>query len=551
MPKFSVSAGHPTAAEIAAEVLRDGGNAVDAGVAACIALTVLQAEQVQLGGIAPMMLRMAGEVHVLDGVGRWPAAADAAQFRQLHRGRIPQGILRSVVPGAPAAWVAALTRWGTRGLAQLAAPAARLAAEGFAVPVEMATVVGGLLRFFAAWPENRRIWFTDGQPPRAGQRIRFPGLAATLQALIEADRAGAARGGRLAGLQAAEALFYRGEIAAQMADHVAAEGGWLTRADLARHRCRIEAPVAARALGGTLFTCGPWSQGPALALALRIHAAWGLRSDAELHGLTAALDLALADREAFFGDPDFVDVPLEALLSDASVAARAALIDPDRAFARLPPASNGHAPEATPAAEEEIARDTSVVAVIDGAGDAFAATPSDAAADGPAVPGLGFVISTRGSQSRTEPGHPAALAPGKRPRVTACPVMHLSDSGRLLAGGGPGGDRQLLAMAQVLARHLGRGEPLPQAIAAPRVFSQSAPQSSTPHLAMPGRLQVEEGCDPALVAALAAKGYRVVPVVPGGLGSASLCLVASGPGGLEAHGDPRRASGQIVAELWP
>jgi gamma-glutamyltranspeptidase/glutathione hydrolase len=552
---FCVSAAHPIAAELAADVLRDGGNAVDAGVAACIALCVLHCEQVQLGGIAPMMLRMAdeGRVHVLDGVGRWPARTDPELFRSQYRSRIPFGILRSVVPAAPAAWIMALRRFGTRGLAELAAPAARLAAEGFAVPAEMATLVGGMARYFAAFEGNRNIWMPGGKAPVPGEMIRFPDLAETLRALIEADRAGAARGGRMAGLDAAEALFYRGEIAERMLRHVADEGGWIEANDLAAHRCRVEAPVAAAVPGGTLFTCGPWSQGPTLALALRIHASWRARhgrldGTSDLHALTCALDLAMADREAWFGDPDFVDVPLAALLSDAQVARRAEMIDPDRAFGRLPPASADA--ERWPGSDEidHATCDTSIAAVVDGAGNVFAATPSDGAADGPVVPGLGFVISTRGSQSHSEAGHPAVAAPGRRPRVTACPMMHIGPDGRILAGGGPGGDRQLAAMAQVLLWHLGRGEPLERALAAPRVFSQSAPASTSPHFFVAGRLEVEEAFDPAGVAELAARGHKIQPMARTDVNTASVCLVATGPAGLEAVGDPRLTSGQIVEQ---
>jgi len=343
-----------------------------------------------------------------------------------------------------------------------------------------------------------------------------------------------------------------------MLRHVADEGGWIEADDLAAHRCRVEEPVTAHVLGGTLFTCGPWSQGPALALALRIHAAWRTRhgrqdETADLHALTCALDLALADREAWFGDPDFVQVPLAALLSDEQVARRAALIDPDRAFGQLPPASAAglSSPGSWPgsADSDHATCDTSVAAVVDGAGNVFAATPSDGAADGPVVPGLGFVISTRGCQSYCEAGHPAAAAPGRRPRVTACPMLHIGQDGRILAGGGPGSDRQLQAMAQVMLRHLGRGEPLERAVAAPRVFSQSAPASTSPHFVAPGRLQVEEDFDPSALAALAARGHKIVPVARTGVNTASVCLVATGPAGLEATGDPRHASGQIIGQI--
>lgn len=174
------------------------------------------------------------------------------------------------------------------------------------------------------------------------------------------------------------------------------------------------------------------------------------------------LNLALADPEAFCGDPDFTDVAMDALLSPQNALTRAALIRPDAAFGKLPRPSL-LVPSALPSAVGDTSDGptlhTSVVAIVDRAGNVFAATPSDQAADAPAVPGPGFVISTRGAQSHVQQGHPACVAPGKRPRVTACPMLHLSRDGRVIARGGPGGDRQLQAMAQVLEAHLAGAAP--------------------------------------------------------------------------------------------
>lgn len=231
-------------------------------------------------------------------------------------------------------------------------------------------------------------------------------------------------------------------------------------------------------------------------------------------------------------------------MSDASVAARARQIGPARAWGVLPPASGALVPQVGEAA----ALDISVVAVADRAGNVFAATPRDGAADGPAVPGPGFVISTRGSQSHAEEGHPAAAAPGRRPGATACPMLRVGPDGRTLAAGGPGGYRQLIATAHVLMRHLHRGLPPDRALAPPRVFSQTAPQSASPHLAAPGRLQVEDGCGPVAVAGMAARVYRVGPAPMSGLGTASVWLMATGGSAPEPVGDPRRDSGQILGD---
>jgi gamma-glutamyltranspeptidase/glutathione hydrolase len=551
--RFAISAGHETAAEIAEAILAAGGNAVDAGVAACIALCVLHAEQVQLGGIAPMVLRMArdGQVRVIDGVGRWPANADPAHFEAAHRGRIPMGILRTVVPGAPDAWITALARFGTKSFAEVAEPARQLAVGGFAVHDDLVDTVDLYAKYFRLFPENARLWMPENQPPERGGVMRYPDLARTLERLIAAERDHAHRG-REAGLRAVRDEFYLGAIAEEMVRHVASHKGWLTMADLAAHAARIELPSSAQVFGGRLFTCGPWSQGPALTQTLMIYeallAARGRGNQTnEAHRMTEALNLALADREAFYGDPDFVDVPLEALLSLELAETRAAMIRDDAAFGSLPPPSlmrqqSLHTPQGDELAGPLL--DTSVVAIVDGDGNVFAATPSDGAADGPAVPGLGFVISTRGAQSRVERGHPACVAPGKRPRVTACPMLYLSADGRVIAGGGPGGDRQLQAMAQVLARHLAGGQSLADATAAPRVFTQSAPISTSPHVVFPGWVMVEREMPDAEVEALASRGHRVVRVAAQGVLSPSVCLVEAGSAGYNAFGDFRRHGGQ-------
>ncbi len=553
-----VSAGHADAARIAADVLESGGNAVDAGVAATIALCVLHSEQVQIGGVAPMLVRMArdGATHAIEGAGRWPAATDRGHFERAHRGRIPHGILRSVVPAAPDAWITALQRFGTRGFAELAGPAMALAADGFAVHDDLVACTAQFERHYRRYPENTRIWLPRGALPRPGEWFRQPELAATLTRLIDADRSAAARAGREAGLAAVGELFYRGAIAEAMVRHVESLGGWLAHPDLARHRTPVRPATAAAVAGGKLHTCGFWSQGPALSQALQIleEAGAGVADPAEpafAHLVIEALKLALADREAYYGDADFIAVPGERLLARSYAAERAARIDADVATAALPAAGDGAEPAASPpgprspASARGASVDTSVVAVIDADGNAFAATPSDSSFDAPAVPGLGFVISTRGAQSYVDPARPAVLGPGRRPRVSACPMLFEGADGRLIAGGGPGGDFQLQAMAQVLARHLLHGRGLDEAVRAPRVFTHSAPASSEPHLAFPGHVLVEDGAPAGVLEGLLQRGHKAVHDRLHGSARPSVCLVTASADGTrgESIGDPRRAGG--------
>ncbi len=553
----AVSSGHPTAAEIARDVLEAGGNAVDAGVAASIALTVLKSEQVQLGGVAVMLIYAAAEdrTHVVEGAGRWPAATDPCVFETRYRGRVPRGILRSVVPAAPDAWIAALSRFGTKRFAELAEPARRLAEVGFPAHADLAACSAQFARAFSRYPENAGIWLSNGEPIREGAAFRQPGLARALDTLIEADRAGCAAGGREAGLQAVRSEFYRGSLARRMIDHVSSEGGWLSLEDLAAHVTPVVEATRARLSCGELYLCGPWSQGPALAQALQIvgYAVADGRAGSEadfLHTLLEAMKLALADREAFYGDPDFVDCNVDALLSPEHARERARLIDPERAMPGLPEAAEPPVAISRPPSHRFSTPDTSYALVCDRHGNLFACTPSDASHEAPAVPGLGFVISTRGGQSHAAHEHPACVAPGKRPRVTACPFAFRSAAGDWIIGGGPGADLQLQAAVQVLARHLFRGETLERALAAPRVFTQSVPGSNDPHYCFPGQILVEEEAEQAIVDELSCRGHNAVRGPTQGIARPSLGLVDTRRGrSPQAYGDPRRPGGTFAGRL--
>ena len=560
---YAISVGHDIAAGIAADVLEAGGNAIDAGVAASIALTVLHSEQVQFGGVAPILVYIAEENRYfsIEGAGRWPARANPEYFEEKHRGRIPQGILRTVVPAAPDAWLTALSRFGTMSFAELAAPAQTLAAHGFPAHEDLVSCSTQFERYYRRISDdNARIWLPNDTPVAAGQNFRLPDLANTLGILINVDRAAVAKSGREAGLQAVRDAFYKGDIAQTMIRHVKTHDGWLSHADLAAHHTPVVEAASVPVFGGSLYTPGSWTQGPALSQALQILEAGGIADNAHqsvdaCHMMIEALKLALVDREAYYGDPDFVDVPLDILLSPDYAASRASMISMKSAIHPLPaagempkrPVPKPVSPNET--SERAMTLDTSIAAVIDGAGNIFASTPSDPSFDGPVVPELGFVISTRGAQSYTAADHPARLQAGKRPRVSAYPLIYKNADGRHIAGGGPGADLQLQAMAQVLVHHLAHDLSLSEATSAPRVFTHSVPASTEPHLSFAGKVVVEEEIPEATLAALSALGHKAVHGKAGGIAQPSICLVAGHPDGtLEAVGDSRRASGQRVKQ---
>lgn len=562
--RHMVAAGHHLAAQAGLQVLVAGGNAIDAGCAAGIALGVLQSEYVGFGGVAPIMVHIAGtgETHTVSGLGWWPRAARAAWFRERHGGRIPAGIHRTVIPAAPDAWITALARWGTMGWADVASAALRFADEGFAMTVLSARLIAENADGYRRWPQNAAIWLPGGRAPLPGEIFRNAELAATIRFMADEERAAIGRGGdRQAGLAAARDAFYRGDIAARMAAFHRDEGGWVTREDLAAFRSAIAPATLTRFRELEVLSCGPWCQGPALPQMLNLLdgidlAALGHNSPAYLHVLVEAMKLCFADRHVWIADPDFVRVPLAGLLSPDYAARRRRLIDPERAHPGMPEAGTAaelgadHQPGAAlvphhgPYRDEAL--DTSYACVVDRWGNAVSATPSDGSFSGPAVPGLGFVPSSRGAQSWTDPSHPAVLAPGKRPRLTPNPAMlRRPDGSWIMPFGSPGNDVQAQAMLQVVLNHVVWDMPPQDATEAPRVATVSYPRSSEPHDYHPGRINLERRFDDATAEALAAKGH-----VPGwwegwDYRAGAVCLVSADRqrGIMEGGADPRRPTG--------
>jgi gamma-glutamyltranspeptidase/glutathione hydrolase len=353
-----------------------------------------------------------------------------------------------------------------------------------------------------------------------------------------------------------------GDIAQRIAAFHREQGGLLTGADLAGFRTPVERSLAVRFGDYEVHGCGPWCQGPALLQALALLAPLDLaraghNTAAYLHTVTEALKLAFADREAFYGDPDFVDVPMAELLQPDYARERAALIDPGRAWpempppgdpvrrARCPPGREDARPAATaPRGMPGDEGGTSYVCVVDRHGNAFSATPSDVSFDTPVVPGTGLAVSSRGSQSRVDPGHPAGLAPGKRPRLTPNPALVLRQGRLFMPFGTPGGDVQCQAMLQVFLNVTLFGMDPQRAVEAPRVATFSFPSSNAPYPYAPGRLSVEEGIDPGVAAELARRGHDVAWWPPWVWKAGAVCGIVVDPetGVMSAGADPRRES---------
>ncbi|PZW50408.1 gamma-glutamyltransferase 2 [Humitalea rosea] len=512
--RHAVSAGHYLAASAGLAILEAGGNAVDAGCAAGLALGVLQPDLVNVAGVAPILIRMAdGTTETIAGLGHWPASIPPDHFMRNHAGKMPPGVQRTVVPAAPDAWITALERHGTMGFAEIAEPAIRFAAEGFFVYPLLAESLAGHAAEYARWPQNAAIYLPGGAPPPVGSRFVQTDLAAMLTHMADVARAA---GGRLEGLAAAHAAFYRGDIAARIVDFIQAEGGFLSRSDMAGFHSRIEPVVSRRWRGHEVMVCGPWCQGPTLLEALLLMERAGFHGMAHnsadyLHLMAECLKAAMADREHHFADPAIFDVPIERLLSEEHIAARVALFDQERAHPGVPEPLFGPdlAPRVTGAGHPTVEPDTSYVAVVDRWGNAFSATPSDGSWNAPVVPGLGIVASCRGTQSRPDPLHPSGVGPGRRPRLTPNPALVVTRDGGVMPFGTPGGDVQIQAMLQVLLNRFHFGMDLQTAIEAPRIASYATPSSFAPYESYPRRLAVEGLVPETVRHALAARGHDI------------------------------------------
>jgi gamma-glutamyltranspeptidase/glutathione hydrolase len=439
------------------------------------------------------------------------------------------------VPAAVDAWLTTLRLHGTLSAAEVLAPAIELAERGFPADYFIRKNLCDAAVMLRGFPATRAIFLPEGEVPGEGVPIRQPELAATLRLLAHAEaRAG---GSREAGIQAARDAFYKGEIAARIDRFSREIGAFLRAEDLHGFAVRDEAPVSVTYRGRHVLACGPWCQGPALLQMLAILDGMDLAAmDAAdaTHAMVEATKLALGDRNRFYGDPDFVAVPLERLLSAGHAAAHRARIDMRRA--------------ADPVADapllERTSPDTTYVCVVDGAGNAFSATPSDSTMLlTPMVPELGFAPSDRGLQASLDPADPNGIVPGKRPRLTPSPAILLDEDG-VMPCGTPGGDVQTQAMLQVLVGHLDRGLDLQAAVEAPRWASYAIPATEDPHAYRPRALKLEAAAPAGLAEELTRRGHVVEPWPARAALAGGVCAVRHdfATGIVRGAADPRRMS---------
>jgi gamma-glutamyltranspeptidase/glutathione hydrolase len=503
---YMVSAGHPIVAQIMCAVLDAGGTAIDAGVAGGIASNVVQVDMCNLGGIAPILLKRAGDPTVwsISGVGPWGREVTLERFRARYGDDIPLGSGACVVPAALGAWVTALQRFGTRSFAELARPSIAYAADGLPLDHRTAIALGIMGRSFSAWESSRSIYWWRGRPPRTGEILRQPDLARSLAGLAAAERGAASRE---EGLERVRAAFYEGEYAELLVRFNRQTGGWLDLHDLAGFRCEVEPAPCVEFGGWHVHASGLFSQGPVMLQALGILdgvdlAGMGAGSADALHWTIEALKLGFLDRERFGCDPRFAPVPVEALLDRGHLARLRGLVRPDRAVDAIPPTLRPGRPRS----------DTTYLCAIDRHGNVFSAMPSDTLDGSPIVPGLGYAASCRGVQSRLDPAHVNVLAPGKRPRITPAPALAVRPgTDEAIAFGCPGGDVIVQSMAQAFLNLVAHRMLPQQAVEAPRVCTFSFPGSFFPNPAFPGRVDVEARIPADIQDELTRRGHRLSP----------------------------------------
>ncbi len=555
----AVASGHYLATLAGMRVLDRGGNAVDAGVTTAMALAVLQPDMVSFAGVAPTLIYLKNENRVISlaGLGYWPAATDVSRLIAEGTGKfVPEGLLRTVMPAAPATHIEALRRFGTITFEEAATAAMELARDGFATYPLLASNIAYLEESFRRWPDNQKIFLSRGRAPRVGELFRQEDLGRTIGRMIQAERD--AKGDRDCKLRAVHDCFYRGPIAEEIAAYHAKHKGFVARSDLAGFTVPVEDSISATYRGYTVHSCDVWCQGVVLLEALKILEgfdlnAMGHNSPQYVHTVAETLNLAFADREAYVGDPKFVKVPRDAMISAAYAARQRARIMSDRAFGRMPEpgdpegkAQRAGAPAKAYAAprgrDARFCPDTIYGCVVDRAGNAYSATLSDSSNDTPVITGTGLTISSRGTQSRLEKGHPAEVKPGKRPRLTPNPSLAFRDGKLFMAFGTPGGDVQSQAMLQVFLNVVDHGMTVQQAVEAPRLSTSSFPNSFAPHGYLPGRLNLETNMPAGVIDEMRRVGHDVDvwPLYPAS--NAAVCAIRVDPetGLRHAGADPRR-----------
>ena len=593
-----VASTHWIASQVAMGILERGGNAFDAAVAGGFALQVLEPHLNGPGGEVPVIFWSASRrrVEVLCGQGPAPALADAASFRKMGLELVPGiGLLPATVPGAFGAWLTLLRDQGSMGLADVLRPAIELARGGYPLVPRAVQAIFAVRKFLAEeWPTSAKVWMPGGRVPRPLEMFTNPALAATYEEIVAQAQRKA--GHRVAQVDAAIDLWYRGFVARAIDEFYSHErlrdttgernAGLLRYDDLAQWKPRYEEPASIDFGDYRVAKCGAWSQGPVFLQQLALLRDAGLEqhepdSTEWVHRVAEACKLAMADRLAWYGDPDFADVPLEQLISGQYARERAQGLGGMASRALQPGSPGGRSPrlpdleaarrtlakavtrfgigeptfaELPPmsqwADEEVFVGDTCHIDVIDRHGNMVAATPSGGwLSSSPVIPSLGFSINTRLQMTWLEDGVPGQVAPGKRPSCTLSPSLALRGGEPYMAFGTPGGDQQDQWQAIFFLRHALHGMNLQEAIDFPSWHVNHFPASFWPRETTLNRITLEGRFPAATLDGLRARGHDVVVGEPWSEGRLSACARERDSQGrwiLKAAANPRGMQGYAV-----
>ena len=550
-----VAAANNVEVEAGFRMLTQGGNAVDAGVATVLAAAVSEQDHFGLGGEIPILIKMAGKpVIAISGVGVAPGKATVDFY--MHRkpepweeeGKMPpipgQGILAATVPGMFDGILLALETYGTKSFAEVAQPAIELA-DGFALPEIYASYIRMNQRLLELWPASRAFFMPNGTPPNRGDLFRAPTLAKTLRDLVAAEKH--ARGKRAAKIHAVRDYFYRGPLAKRMADFCAQNGGLITTADLAKYHAEMDTPRTTTYRGYEVYKPGFWTQGPVMLEALNMLEGFDLKSMGHnspeyLHTVVEVVKLAFADRDRYYGDPKFSQIPEQVLLSKEYAAERRKLVDKAHASMESRPGEfGGKISMPSGGGSSTGVHDTTCVNVVDRSGNVWSSTPSGAWLPSVIMGDTGIPLGTRLQTLLTTPGHPNVLAPGKRPRVTLSPTIVLKDGKPYMALSTPGGDNQDQALLQTLLNIVEFGMTPQEAVEAPRFQTEHFYGSFAFHEFVPGRLNIESRVPKATTDALAVLGHKVLVTDPWSNSSAPTVIQFGADGVLTGAADPRRS----------
>ncbi|MBI4906217.1 MAG: gamma-glutamyltransferase [Acidobacteria bacterium] len=572
----AIGAGSDYALEAGMRLMHQGGNAVDAGVAATLAAAVAEFSHVGFGGEAPILIRTReGKVFAIAGVGPMPKMATADMFRKRRlqpgeiwmmepgglKGMVPvAGLMPALVPGLPEACLVALREFGTKSFAEAVQPAIDLA-DTMVLDEMRARMIASTRKFFDLWPHSKAVFVPGGRVPGIGEMFPQADLARTLRAMVETERQSLRAGKpRPAAIDAVRDHFYRGDIARRIDAFSKANDGLLRYEDMAAFRLTPEHPVSTSYRGFTVYKPGFWSQGPSMIEALNILEGYDLKalqhnSPEYVHRLTETLKLAYADRDTYYGDPKFAPVPAETLLSKAYADTRRRQIGMRASLEFLPGIVNGM--RAKHPAELEMvkfevdellrAHDTTCIDAIDKDGVMFSATPSGAWLPSVIAGDTGIPLTQRAQSFLLIEGHPNELAGGKRPRITLSPTLVTQGGRPFLVTSTPGGDNQDQTLLQVMLNVMEFGMDAQRALEAPRLETRHLVSSFDNHAMFPGDLKIDERMATESFQELAARGHKLGTRSRWGVGAMPVLVRMLPNGVLEAGADPY---GYRVAAGW-